>query len=716
MSTFARNLRHVCGALLRRLGAIFVIVIVTFLGGGPVMSYAQDPVDTNLWLEDVEGAEAIAWVKKQNALAAAELQSSPEFAAIYPALLKILNASDRIPAVTMHGNRLYNFWQDPAHKRGIWRRTTETEFRKPEPAWETVLDLDALNARENAVWVWKGAVCYEPGAVRCLVKLSRGGGDAIVVREFDTATRQFVEGGFTLPEAKSDVAWHSRDAIYVATDFGAGTMTSSGYPRIVRQWRRGTPLSAATTVFEAQATDIAADVSVSKGWGQRSEIFVRIVALHDTEQFLRRGGRLIKLHVPKDAEIDIFRDRLLISLRSEWAIGGQRYPQGALLATSLTAMLDESGHARKFDIVFAPKPRVSLSGFAILKDGLVLSLLDNVRGRVVEMRSVRGIWQRREVPTEGFVTVSIAPIAPMHAGNDYFATLSGFLVPPSLYQSTAGSDRRELLKAQPERFDARGLAVQQHEAISSDGTRIPYFVIGRNALRLDGTNPTLLYGYGGFEISQVPRYSATFGAAWVERGGTWVVANIRGGGEFGPAWHQAALKEKRQHAFDDFIAVAEDLIARKVTTPAHLGIMGGSNGGLLVGVAMTQRPELFKAVVCGAPLLDMKRYSKLLAGASWMGEYGDPDVPAEWSYLSRYSPYQNVRPDVHYPRVLFTTSTRDDRVHPGHARKMAARMLEQGHRLLYYENIEGGHAGAADIEQVARISAMEMSFLWREVR
>jgi prolyl oligopeptidase len=385
-------------------------------------------------------------------------------------------------------------------------------------------------------------------------------------------------------------------------------------------------------------------------------------------------------------------------------------------------MLDGSGGARRFDVVFAPTPRVSLSGFVALKDGLVLSLLDNVRGRVVEMRRVGGLrgkpgsWQRREVPTEGFVTVAIAPVAPMHAGNDYFATLSGFLVPPSLYKGTAGSDRRELLKAQPARFDARGLAVQQHEAISRDGTRIPYFVIGRDDLRLDGTNPTLLYGYGGFEISQLPRYSATFGAGWVERGGTWVVANIRGGGEFGPAWHQAALKEKRQNAFDDFIAVAEDLIARKVTAPAHLGIMGGSNGGLLVGVAMTQRPELFKAVVCGAPLLDMKRYSKLLAGASWMGEYGDPDVPAEWSYIGHYSPYQNVRPDVPYPRVLFTTSTRDDRVHPGHARKMAARMLEQGHALLYYENIEGGHAGAADIEQVARISAMEMTFLWRELR
>jgi prolyl oligopeptidase len=412
------------------------------------------------------------------------------------------------------------------------------------------------------------------------------------------------------------------------------------------------------------------------------------------------------------------RDQVVVELRSSWELAGRTYPQGALLAADFDAFL--RGEAA-FSLLFTPTPTSSLDGLTVTRDALLLTVLDNVKNRIVELRRAGGAWQARDVDLPNMGALDTWAFDPV-ASNRYFLTMNGFTEPATLYLMEAASDdnggrgQREALKAMPAFFDASGLQVHQFEAVSSDGTRVPYFAVMRRDTRLDGDNPAVLYGYGGFEVSLKPSYGAISGSAWLEGGGIYVVANIRGGGEFGPRWHQAALKANRQRAFDDFIAVAEDLIARGISSPRRLGIMGGSNGGLLVGAALTQRPELFNAVVCQVPLLDMRRYHQLLAGASWMGEYGNPDEPDEWDWIRRYSPYHQVRAGERYPRVLFTTSTRDDRVHPGHARKMAARMLEQGHDVLYWENTEGGHAGAADNAQTARMWALTWSFLRRQLR
>jgi len=532
-----------------------------------------------------------------------------------------------------------------------------------------------------------------------------------VVREFDVMERRFVPDGFNLPEAKSDVAWIDRDTLFVGTDFGPGSLTESGYPRIVKEWRRGTPLEAAGTGFEARPGDLSASAWTDATPGFERAFVQRQIGFYSSELFLRRDGRLIKLPKPEDANAFAVRDQLVIELRSNWEAGGTTYPQGALLAADFDAAL---GGQAAFEPLFLPSPLTSLDGLTVTRDALLLTVLDKVKNRIVELRREDGRWQARDVDLPNMGALDTWAFDRV-ASNRYFLTMTGFTEPSTLYLMEAGTDAREPLKSMPAFFQAQGLQVHQFEAQSRDGTRVPYFAVMHRDTPLDGDNPTVLYGYGGFEVSLKPSYGAISGSAWLEDGGVYVVANIRGGGEFGPGWHQAALKQDRQRAFDDFIGVAEDLIARKITSPRRLGIMGGSNGGLLVGAVLTQRPELFNAVVCQVPLLDMRRYHLLLAGASWMGEYGDPDDPAEWAWIARYSPYHRVRYGQRYPRVLFTTSTRDDRVHPGHARKMAARMLEQGHELLYWENLEGGHAGAADNAQTARMWALTWTFLRRQL-
>ena len=595
--------------------------------------------------------------------------------------------------------------------RGLWRRTTLSEYRKESPAWETVLDLDALAAAEKENWVWKGSIWLRPDNARCLLNLSRGGGDAVVVREFDVPSKSFVADGFYLPEGKTNVAWRSRESVYVGTDFGPGSKTDSGYARIVKEWRRGTPLAAARTVFEGATTDVSMSARVSDRFGFHREFIRRAITFYSGETHLRVGEKFVKLDLPVDALVDTFKEFITIILRSPWAVGGRTYAAGALLAAPWDTFLAGD---RNFDVLFAPAPRTSLVGVTTTREHLILTELDNVRSRLSLLTRAGSTWQRTPLPVPEFGTVSVSSID--EDSDDYFLNVTGFLTPSSLYLGTIGQEKRELLKQLPAFFNSDGLAVSQHEAVSPDGTRVPYFQVSRTGLKLDGSHPTLLYGYGGFEISMTPAYSAGSGAAWLERGGVYVLANIRGGGEFGPLWHQAALKENRQRAYDDFIAIGEDLIKRRVTSTPHLGVMGGSNGGLLVGVMLTQRPDLFGAVVCQVPLLDMQRYSQLLAGASWMGEYGNPAVPAEWSYISRYSPYHNVRPGVIYPRVLFTTSTRDDRVHPGHARKMAAKLEAQKANFRYYENIEGGHGGAANNQQSAYMNALAYTFLLKQLR
>ena len=669
------------------------------------------PDDPYLWLEDVTGERALGWVREQNAVSTRELESSPEFGPIRQRLLTILDSKERIPYVGKHGAWYYNFWRDEKNPRGLWRRTTLAEFKKAEPAWEIVLDLDKVTAAEKENWVWKGYAMLYPTYDRCLMFLSRGGADATVVREFDLKAKEFVKDGFSLPEAKSEVSWRDRDALYVATDFGPGSLTASGYPRIVKEWKRGTPLAQAELVFEGQRVDVSVDAHVVHDHGRTYEFIRREMTTFTSQEYVRRGSQWVKIEKPDDATVGTFEDQLLLRPRLDWTAGGQTYPAGSLLAVGFEAFLKGE---RKLATLFQPGERKSLAGSSPTKNYLILNELENIRNRLYTLKLQKGTWTRTPLEAPAFGSVSASGIDPDES-DDYFMTVTDFLTPTSLYLGAVGRAEREKLKTLPAFFNAQGLEITQHEATSKDGTKVPYFQVGRKDLGLDGNNPTLLYGYGGFEISMLPVYNASAGSSWLARGGVYVLANIRGGGEFGPRWHEAARKGNRQRAYDDFIAVAEDLIARKVTSPKHLGIQGGSNGGLLMGVMLTQRPDLFQAIVCQVPLLDMRRYHHLLAGASWMDEYGNPDKPEEWAWLSKYSPYQNVVKDKKYSRTLFMTSTRDDRVHPGHARKMVARMKEQGHDVLYYENTEGGHAGAANNKQIAFMSALAYTFLWKEL-
>jgi prolyl oligopeptidase len=677
------------------------------------MSIASaDSNDPYLWLEDVASDTSLNWVRERNAVAVRELASSDEFTALQARLLSIYESTARIPYATKQGRFFYNFWRDARHVRGVWRRTTLDEYRKPQPAWEIILDIDALAAAEKENWVWGGVECLHPTYDRCLIDLSRGGSDAKVTREFDIESKTFVVDGFMLNEAKSGITWRNRNEVYVATDFGPGSLTTSGYPRIVKLWQRGTPLAAARTILSGEASDVSVSASVIDEPGYRREIIDRSISYFQSEYFLVAGKKLRRLDVPADARLQSFRDHMLLSLRSDWKVRGTTFQNGSLLALPWDRFLKGK---RDFEVLYVPTARSALGRVRATRNYLLMGELDNVQNKIHALNLENGKWQREALPIPALGTVGATPIDQFES-DDYFLTVTDFVTPNSLFIGNVQHNKRALLKQLPAFFNAEDLVVTQHEALSKDGTRVPYFQVAKRGVILDGKNPTLLYGYGGFEVSYQPTYNAGVGSAWLERGGVYVLANIRGGGEFGPKWHQAAMKENRQRAFDDFIAIAENLIERKVTAPPHLGIMGGSNGGLLMGVMLTQRPELFGAIVCQVPLLDMQRYHKLLAGASWMGEYGNPEKADEWAYIQRYSPYQNVQAGKKYPRVLFTTSTRDDRVHPGHARKMAAKMAEQGHDFLYYENIEGGHGGAANNQQQAYMNALAYVFLWKQLR
>jgi prolyl oligopeptidase len=673
-------------------------------------SSAADPYQ---WLEDVTGDKALAWVKARNAESTAELASAPAFQQLKKDLLAILDSSARIPYVAKRGPYFYNFWRDGKNPKGLWRRTTLEEYRKADPKWDVLIDLDALAKAESENWVWAGAQVLRPAYARALVSLSRGGADADVVREFDLETRTFVKDGFQLPEAKSSVSWIDRDHVYVSTDFGAGSMTTSGYPRIAKLWTRGTPLSAAKVVYEGRPEDMMISAVYDDTPGFERHYVSRAIAFYKSEMFLRKpDGALVKIDVPEDANPMVEREWLLVELRSAWAVGGTTYPAGALIATRFDDFLQGK---RTFTVLFEPTPRSSLAGVSWTRHHLILNVLEDVKNLLFVLTPGESGWKRDALPgAPAFSTVSASGVDPDES-DDYFLNVSGYLAPATLQYGRVGQ-APEKLKEMPAFFDASGLEVSQHFATSKDGTKVPYFQVSPRGMPLDGARPTLLYGYGGFEISMTPGYNPLVGRGWLSQGGVFVVANIRGGGEYGPRWHQAALKQNRLRAYEDFAAVAEDLVARKVTSRAHLGIEGGSNGGLLMGNMFTLYPQLFGAVVCQVPLLDMQRYSHLLAGASWMAEYGDPDKPEEWQFIKTFSPYHNVRKDVKYPPVLFTTSTRDDRVHPGHARKMTARMLEMGHDVRYYENIEGGHGGAANNEQAAHMQALAFAFLSAKLR
>jgi len=678
-------------------------------------AYAQSTPDTdpNQWLEGVEDTKALDWVKAENADSVDELTRSGDFKRIEARTLEILDSDARIPYVSKQGDQYYNFWRDAKNPRGLWRRTTMAEYRKAEPQWEVVLDLDALAKAEDKNWVFAGADCLEPTYKRCLMQLSIGGADANIVREFDTADKAFVTDGFNLSEAKSNVSWVDNDTVFVGTDFGPGSMTDSGYPRVAKRWKRGTPLTDAQPIFEGDQKDVAAYAYADTTPGFELQGLVRQITFFSNEAYLLRDGKTIQIDKPADANMNAHRGWMFLELRSDWIVGGKTWVAGSLLAINLDKFL---AGERNFEALFTPNARTSLAGYSPTLGHVILNELDNVRNRLYVLTPSESGWKREPLPgLPEFGTIT-ADAVDSSESDAFFINVTDYLTPTSLLYGEVGKGAPEKLKSLPGFFDTEGLEVSQHEAKSADGTRVPYFQVSMKAVKLNGKNPTVLYGYGGFEVSMTPNYSAGIGDSWLSKGGVYVVANIRGGGEFGPKWHQAALKANRNKAYEDFIAVAEALIARKLTSTPHLGINGGSNGGLLMGNMLTMRPDLFGAIVCQVPLLDMQRYHKLLAGASWMGEYGDPDVPAEWAYLQKYSPYHNVKKDVTYPRTLFTTSTRDDRVHPGHARKMVAKMKQQGHDVLYYENIEGGHGGAANNQQRAFMTALAWTFFARELR
>lgn len=697
-----------------------VLALALFAASGGISAAWAAPPATNngdpyLWLEQTHGERAMDWVHAQNARTEKRFASSAQFEQTRKRILEVLDSDARIPYVTRRGKYLYNFWKDKQHPRGLWRRTTLTSYRTDHPKWQVLLDVDALGKTEGRKWVFKGAQCMKPAYRRCLVRLSPDGGDAVEIREFDVPRRRFVKNGFRLPVAKTQVDWIDRDHIYVGTDFGPGSMTKSSYPRIAKAWTRGTPLKDAKLIYAGKASDLAISASHDRTKGFQRDFITVAKDFFHSETYQLKDGKRIKIDVPSDAEASVHRQWLLVETKSPWTTGGRTWPGGALLAIHYDAFM---AGQRDFTALFTPDAHTALSSYRWTRHHLILTTLDDVQSKLqVLTPAADGAWSSK--PLAGAPDLSTVRVVDTDPDNSdaYWITVTGFLTPSTLERGVLGRTSPEKIKQAPAFFDASAFTVSQHFATSRDGTRVPYFEIDPKGIKHDGTNRTLLYGYGGFEVSLLPRYNGGIGRAWLERGGVFVVANIRGGGEYGPRWHQAALKAKRPKAYQDFAAVARDLIRRGVTSPAHLGAEGGSNGGLLVGNMLVSYPKLFGAIACEVPLLDMKRYTHLDAGASWIGEYGNPDDPKQWAYIKTFSPYQLVRKDRTYPPVLFYTTTSDDRVGPAQARKMAARMEGMGHHnVWFYENTEGGHGAGADNKQSAHMHAMAWNFLWDQLR
>ncbi|NYE95785.1 prolyl oligopeptidase [Psychromicrobium silvestre] len=680
--------------------------------------------DENLWLEDIYGQEQLDWVRERNARTEQKLLNG-QYSALESRILEVLDSKDRIAAVAKRGEHYYNFWQDEQNPRGLWRRTSWDSYRSEIPEWETVLDIDALGAEEGTQWVWHGAVFLRPSKGephrRCLVMLSPDGGDAHVHREFDVLEKSFVPNGFTIPVAKSDASWQDADTLIVETDFGPGTLTTSSYPRTSRILRRGQALSDAELYFEVPEDHMGVFVRHDDTPGFERDIAMDVIDFFSRRSYLRVGEEWLALEVPEDVNINLHRQWLLLRPQSQATLGGFELRSGALYTILLEDFLAGS---RDFTVIFEPDEHTSLQSWSWTKNFLLLELLQDVSSKILVADPAAG-FARREL--EGCPPLHLANISPVDEeddgegpegaiGDDYWLTVTGFLTPSTLLRGSAAAEAGPAakLKASPSFFKEADYAVEQHFATSLDGTKVPYFQVSPRDLSLAGDNPVLLSGYGGFEISRTPVYSGIIGRAWLERGGVYVVANIRGGGEYGPGWHLAALKENRHRAYQDFAAVAEDLIERGVTIRAKLACQGGSNGGLLVGNMLTQYPELFGAISCGVPLLDMQRYTKLNAGYSWIAEYGDPDVPEQWEYIKTFSPYHLLQDEVDYPPTFIWTATSDDRVGPVQARKMAARMERMNiEPLWFFESLEGGHKGAADNKQAARLQTAPLEFLWR---
>lgn len=673
--------------------------------------------DPYRWLEAVEGEKALDWVRAQNAGTLAELEGDPRFDALYQEALSVLTSEARLPLGEIHNGHVYNFWQDENHVRGLWRRAGVESYRAGEPEWEVLIDFDKLAEEEERNWIHGDIVCLRPEYRHCMVELSDGGKDAAYWREFDTAAKAFVEGGFSLPEAKSGVAWLDENTLIVATDTGEGSLTTSGYPRQVRRLGRRAALATAPVIFEGEEADVGSSAAVFHDDGDAHLFVNRAVTFFESEyHYAKNGGDLAGLPLPPNADLQgVLDGRAIFFLRQDWTHDGSDYPSGSVVAYDLARGRSE--------LVMAASDRQSIEDVEIGESNIIIQYLDNVSGKAVRLvrdRKKRK-WNARPVrlPDNGVVEI----VSAGGGTDDAMFSFESLTTPETLYYVTA-KNKIEKIDETPAFFDPTGVIVEQRFATSADGTKVPYFIMGEDSVLKQGDAPTILYGYGGFLIPILPYYydepsrpqhGALAGLMWVKRGGVLVLSNIRGGSEYGPRWHEAALKENRQRAYDDFIAISERLIETGVTSPEKLGIIGRSNGGLLMGVMLTQRPDLYAAIDIGVPLFDMKRYNKLLAGASWMGEYGDPDIPEEWEYISQYSPYHNLEADQAYPKVLFYTSTKDDRVHPGHARKAAAKMADLGYDFHYYENIEGGHGGTANQEQLAHRTALEYVYFVRRL-
>jgi prolyl oligopeptidase len=673
------------------------------------------PADPYLWLEDIHGADSMAWVAKENARSLAVLKGDPRYETFHQEALKIVNAADRIPAPDQIGASIYNLWQDPTNVRGLWRRTTAESYATAAPAWETVLDLDKLSADEKANWVWKGANCPPPTYRRCLVVLSDGGEDASTVREFDLPSRSFVDGGFQLPRSKQTADWLDDDTLILSRDWGPGTMTASSYPFVVKTLKRGQSLDQATEVFRGKPEDVSVDPFVlHDGDGHEVVLITRGVDFFHSETYQVTSAGVRRLYLPAKINLQgLLAGQLVFTTLENW----RGYKAGDLVAFAPDDLTDANAPAGgEGHLIFSPGPRQSVEQAAVTKHRLVAEILDNVRGGLVAFEPHPGAgWMRRPLPVAPNSSVNL--VSTSYDNDQIYYSVENFVAPTHLWQADAATvtGAPADIKDLPARFDASNDVVDQYEATSTDGTKVPYFVVHPKTMKLDGSNPTILYAYGGFQVSMLPSYSAAIGKLWLEHGGVYVLANIRGGGEFGPAWHEAGLKTKRQHIYDDFAAVGKDLIARGVTSPRRLGIQGGSNGGLLMGVEFNQHPELWRAVDIEVPLLDMLRFEQIGAGASWVGEYGSVSVPEERAFLETISPYQNLKAGVAYPEPFFVTATSDDRVTPVHARKMAAKMEAMGLPFLYFENVNGGHAASANQQERAERVALEFTYLTRKL-
>lgn len=682
---------------------IVLTIIIIFLGTNIMIGQEKDKY---LWLEDINSKKSLDWVNQHNKITIEQLTKNNYFETLNKRLLGIYNNKDSIPLITKHGDFYYNFWKDDKNIHGIWRRASLEEYKKSNPEWENVLDLDELSKTENENWVWKRAQFLPPKDEIVLLSLSKGGSDAIVIREFDVINKQFIENGFFVPEAKTNVSWKDKDTIFVSTNFGTDSLTNSGYPRITKEWQRGTKLEEAKTIFEGQKDDIGVGVYKDFTEGFEKEIAYRHTTFYTDEEFVKYDNKFIKIDKPDSTEINIDRNKIFLQLRKDWG----KYKSGSLLVCDYDKYMAGD---RNLYTLFEPSNRISLQSYYITKNYILLNVLDNISSYIYIYNNK---YQKVELNISTKYTNITAWPVDNDNSDDCFVYGSSYTSPYCLsYLSWGNKPKVDKLKTQPEFFAGNNILVQQYEAISKDGTKIPYFILYKKDLVFNSKNPTILYGYGGFEYSLTPHYSGTIGS-WLENGGVYVNANIRGGGEFGPKWHQAGLKENRHKVYEDFAAVAQDLCNRKITNVQYLGCLGGSNGGLLTGNMLTQYPNLFKAIVCEVPLLDMKRYTKLLAGASWMAEYGDPKKPEEWKFIKTFSPYHNVLKDTKYPKILFITSTKDDRVHPGHARKMVAKMEDMGHNVLLYENTDGGHASASDNKSAALIQSLIFTFFHNELK